>query len=70
MLLRANEKIDHVIGELYSVDDRIKEPYFKLKCLELLLFVSIASESKTESLPLSKKQTGANQKYGRLTKSC
>ena len=55
-LLRANEKIDHVIGELYCVDDRIKEPYFKLKCLELLLFFSIASETKTESLPLSKKQ--------------
>ena len=55
-LLRANEKIDHVIGELYCVDDRIKEPYFKLKCLELLLFVSIASETKTESLSLSKKQ--------------
>ncbi|WP_207773364.1 helix-turn-helix domain-containing protein [Methanobrevibacter thaueri] len=55
-LLRANEKIDHVIGEIYCVDDRIKEPYFKLKCLELLLFVSIASETKTESLPLSKNQ--------------
>ena len=40
----------------YTVDDRIKEPYFKLKCLELLLFFSIASETKTESLPLSKKQ--------------
>ncbi len=55
-LLRANEKIDHVIGEIYCVDDRIKEPYFKLKCLELLLFVSIARETKTESLSLSKKQ--------------
>jgi AraC-like DNA-binding protein len=55
-LLRANEKIDHVIGELYCVDDRIKMPYFRLKCLELLLFVSIASETKTESLSLSKKQ--------------
>ena len=55
-LLRANEKIDHVIGELYCVDDRIKESYFKLKCLELLLFVSIARETKTESLSLSKKQ--------------
>lgn len=54
-LVRANEKIDHVIGELYCVDERIKEPYFKLKCLELLLFVSIASESKTESISLSKK---------------
>lgn len=55
-LVRANEKIDHVIGELYCVDDRIKEPYFKLKCLELLLFVSIANASKTESITLSKKQ--------------
>ncbi|MDO5823412.1 AraC family transcriptional regulator [Methanobrevibacter sp.] len=54
-LVRANEKIDHVIGELYCIDERIKEPYFKLKCLELLLFVSIASESKTESISLSKK---------------
>ena len=56
MLFRSNEKIDHVIGELYSVDERIKEPYFKLKCLELLLFFSIATESKDESVPLSKKQ--------------
>ncbi|WP_407424761.1 helix-turn-helix domain-containing protein [Methanobrevibacter sp.] len=55
-LLRSNEKIDHVIGELYCVDARIREPYFKIKCLELLLFVSISSESKTESLSLSKKQ--------------
>ena len=55
-MLRANEKIDHVIGEIYCVDDRIKESYFKLKCLELLLFVSIASETKTESLSFSKKQ--------------
>ena len=55
-LFRANEKIDHVIGELYSVDERIKESYFKLKCLELLLFVSIAGESKMESVSLSKRQ--------------
>ena len=54
-LVRANEKIDHVIGELYCVDERIKESYFKLKCLELLLFVSIASESKAESISLSKR---------------
>jgi AraC-like DNA-binding protein len=54
-LVRANEKIDHVIGELYCVDERIKEPYFRLKCLELLLFFSIAGESKTESFSLSKK---------------
>ena len=55
-LFRANEKIEHVIGELYSVDERIKGSYFKLKCLELLLFVSIVRESKVESISLSKKQ--------------
>ena len=55
-LVRANEKIDHVIGELYSVDERIREPYFKLKCLELLLFFSIANETRNGSLSLSKRQ--------------
>ena len=33
VLLRSNNKIDHVIGELYHVDNRIKLSYFKLKCL-------------------------------------
>lgn len=55
-LVRANAKISHVIGELYCVDERIKQAYFKLKCLELLLFVSIAGESKTGSISLSKRQ--------------
>lgn len=58
VLIRSNEKIDHVVGELYDVDDRIKESYFKLKCLELLLFFSITDFSKFESLSLSKKQIG------------
>ena len=56
VLLRANEKIDHVIGELYGVDERIKQSYYKLKCLELLLFFSITNFTKTESFSLSKKQ--------------
>lgn len=56
VLLRANEKIDHVIGELYDVDERIKQSYYKLKCLELLLFFSITNFTKTESFSLSKKQ--------------
>lgn len=55
VLARANEKIDHVIGELYSVDERIKESYFKLKCIELLLFFSITKFSENESI-LSQKQ--------------
>lgn len=56
VLLRSNQKIDHVIGELYRVDERIKESYFKLKCLELLLFFSITNFRNIESLSLSKKQ--------------
>ncbi len=56
ILIRANEKIDHVIGELYDVDNRIKESYFKLKCLELLLFFSIADFEKSTNIPLSKTQ--------------
>ena len=57
VLVRANKKIDHVIGELYSVDERIKESYFKLKCLELLLFFSIADLERSEIIQLSKSQT-------------
>lgn len=56
VLSRSNEKIDHVIGELYDVDDRIRKPYFKLKCLELLLFFSISNLTKADSISLSKKQ--------------
>jgi AraC-like DNA-binding protein len=56
VLVRANEKIDHVIGELYEVDERIKESYYKLKCFELLLFFSITNFSRNNSLPLSKRQ--------------
>ena len=56
VLVRSNEKIDHVIGELYDVDERIKESYYKLKCFELLLFFSITHFSNNNSLPLSKKQ--------------
>ena len=56
VLVRANERIDHVIGELYSVDERIKESYFKLKCLELLLFFSITDLEKSANLPLSQLQ--------------
>ncbi len=56
VLVRANKRIGHVIGELYSVDNRIKESYFKIKCLELLLFFSIAHLENTSNIQLSKSQ--------------
>ncbi|MBE6504998.1 MAG: helix-turn-helix transcriptional regulator [Methanobrevibacter millerae] len=58
ILLRSNEKIDHVIGEIYDVDERIKRDYFKLKCIELLLFFSITDLIPNEGISLSKKQVG------------
>ncbi|MBQ2665273.1 AraC family transcriptional regulator [Methanobrevibacter sp.] len=55
-LVRSNDRIDHVIGELYSVDERINIPYYKLKCLELLLFFSITNFVGSDGISLSKKQ--------------
>lgn len=56
VLIRSNEKINHVIGELYNVDERIMESYHKLKCLELLLFFSITKFNQEKSISLSKRQ--------------
>ena len=39
VIVRSNTEIEHVISELYSVDDEIKEGYYKLKVMELLLFL-------------------------------
>ena len=54
--IRSNKKIDHIIGEMYNVDERIKLSYFKLKSLELLLFFSITKFRKDETISLSKDQ--------------
>ncbi len=37
--LRANETIGRLFSELYNVDEEIRTGYFKLKVLELLLFL-------------------------------
>ena len=69
LLVRANEKIDHVIGELYGVDERIQESYFKIKTLELLLFFSIThfSESSHKSLSINQAKIVENV-YNDLTR--
>ena len=43
IVIRAKEEINHVISELYNVDERIRNSYFKLKIVELLLFFKIAN---------------------------
>ncbi|HHZ07084.1 MAG TPA: helix-turn-helix transcriptional regulator [Clostridiales bacterium] len=39
-VVRSDKRIEHVFSELYSVRDRIRKGYFKIKVLELLLFLS------------------------------
>lgn len=50
-IFRSNKEIDHVISELYHVDNRIKMSYFKLKCVELLLFFKITDLKENTTLP-------------------
>lgn len=40
-IMRATDSIEHIFSELYTVPDKVKFGYFKLKVLELLLFLSI-----------------------------
>ncbi len=39
VIIRSNPQIEHVISELYSVNESIKEGYYKIKVMELLLFL-------------------------------
>jgi len=40
-IMRAEESIQHIFSELYTVPDNIRDSYFKIKVLELLLFLSV-----------------------------
>jgi len=44
-IMRATDSIEHIFSELYRVPDQIKRGYFKLKILELLLFLSVVDGS-------------------------
>lgn len=39
MVLHEPESIEHIFGELYAVPEKIRRPYFKIKILELLLYL-------------------------------
>lgn len=39
MVVHNNCSIEHIFGELYAVPEKIKRPYFKIKILELLLYL-------------------------------
>jgi len=40
-IMRAEDSIQHIFSELYTVPDKIRINYFKIKVLELLLFLSV-----------------------------
>lgn len=44
LLLRANPKIQHIVLELYQPPDNYQLAYYKIKALELLLFLAVSSE--------------------------
>ncbi|MFD3156757.1 helix-turn-helix transcriptional regulator [Haloimpatiens sp. FM7330] len=39
-IMRANKSIEHIFAELYSVPDKIRMNYYKIKVLEVLMFLS------------------------------
>ena len=39
MVIHNPDSIQHIFGELYTVPEKIKRPYFKIKVLELLLYL-------------------------------
>lgn len=43
-IMRANESIEHIFSELYSIRENRKSGYLKVKILELLLFLSDLDE--------------------------
>ena len=50
-VLHGAPSIDHIFAELYAVPERIKMPYFKLKVLELLLYLDALELPKTPEEP-------------------
>ncbi|QOX64886.1 helix-turn-helix transcriptional regulator [Anoxybacterium hadale] len=44
-IMRATESVGHIFSELYRVPEAIKKGYYKIKILELLLFLSTVDSS-------------------------
>ena len=44
-IMRAKDSVEHIFSELYTVPNEVKFGYFKLKVLELLLFLSVVEVS-------------------------
>ena len=40
-VMRAEKRIEHIFSELYDIPEQNRPPYFKIKVLELLLFLNV-----------------------------
>ena len=56
-IIRSTERLEHIFSELYSIPDSIRMGYYKVKVLELLLFLSVldadSSQTGTHACPPS-----------------
>ncbi|WP_276980888.1 helix-turn-helix domain-containing protein [Johnsonella ignava] len=50
LVIRSRYEINHIISELYKVDERIRLPYSIIKTMELLLFLSLVESKDTHNL--------------------
>ena len=48
LIIRSRDGINHIINELYELDERVKLPYSIIKTIELLLFLSLIESKDTE----------------------
>lgn len=57
-IMRSTDRLEHIFSELYTVPEEIQKGYFKVKILELLLFLSTLDPglSQTEQRSCSKAQ--------------
>lgn len=58
--MRTNKKIAHIFEELYEIPTELRESYFKIKVLELLLFLGMVDtekERRIEQLTKSQSET-------------
>ncbi len=49
-IVRAEESIAHIFSELYSIPESIRKGYFKVKIMELFLFLSAMDTERNESI--------------------
>jgi AraC-like DNA-binding protein len=51
LIIRSRHEINHIINELYKVDERVQLPYSIIKTIELLLFLSLVESKDTRKIP-------------------